>query len=60
MTPATPPVDASIAPKPPMPLFIATPNYEGGNMTKTQLCAAHEACSNIMASITDYDSLPDW
>ena len=55
MTPGTPPV--GLPPKPPMQ---TTPNYEGGSMTKTQLCSAHEACSNIMASITDYDSLPDW
>ena len=55
MTPDVPPV--GLPPKPPMQ---TTPNYEGGNMTKTQLCAAHEATSNIMASIEDYDSLPDW
>ena len=49
------------APAPaPAPRPAAAPNYEGGNMTKTQLCQAHEATSNIMASIEDYDSLPDW
>ena len=44
----------------PMPKPATGPNYEGGNMTKTQLCQAHEATSNIMASIEDYDNLPDW
>ena len=63
MTPGVPPVGLPpMTPKPPMsmPKLTGTPNYEGGNMTKTQLCAAHEATSNIMASIEDYDSLPDW
>ena len=55
-----PPTAAPTPPPAPMPKPAAGPNYEGGHMTKTQLCQAHEACSNMMASIEDYDSLPDW
>ena len=61
--PGMPPVGMppTEAPAPaPMPKPAAGPNYEGGHMTKTQLCQAHEACTNMMASIEDYDSLPDW
>ena len=61
MPPVGMPSTAAPAPPPaPMPKPAAGPNYEGGNMTKTQLCQAHEACTNMMASIEDYDSLPDW
>ena len=55
-----PPTAAPAPPPAPMPKPMGAPNYEGGNMTKTQLCQAHEATSNIMASIEDYDNLPDW
>jgi hypothetical protein len=61
--PGMPPVGMPpmAAPAPaPIPKPAGAPNYEGGHMTKTQLCQAHEACSNLMASIEDYDSLPDW
>jgi hypothetical protein len=60
MPPVGMPPTAAPAPPAPMPKPMGAPNYEGGNMTKTQLCQAHEATSNIMASIEDYDSLPDW
>ena len=61
MPPVGMPPTAAPAPSPaPMPKPMGAPNYEGGNMTKTQLCQAHEATSNIMASIEDYDNLPDW
>ena len=55
-----PPTAAPAPPPAPMPKPAGAPNYEGGHMTKTQLCQAHEATSNIMASIEDYDNLPDW
>lgn len=59
--PRMPPIGMppTAAPAPP-PAPTGAPNYEGGHMTKTQLCQVHEACSNLMASIEDYDSLPDW
>ena len=60
MPPVGMPPTAAPAPPAPMPKPMGAPNYEGGNMTKTQLCQAHEATSNIMASIEDYDNLPDW
>lgn len=61
MPPVGMPPTAAPAPPPASMLKPAgAPNYEGGHMTKTQLCQAHEACSNLMASIEDYDSLPDW